>query len=95
LTKLESCAIAHAATLSSIDAGVAVARGPAIVGRRLADVERELILETLAACGANRTRTARVLGISIRTLRNRLNEYARAGIGVPGHAARPRGAPCG
>ena len=41
----------------------------------LAEVEREHILEVLEACGGNRTRAADVLGISIRTLRNKLHEY--------------------
>lgn len=47
-----------------------------LVGRSVADVERGLILDTLDYCGGNRTHAARVLGISIRTLRNKLNEYA-------------------
>jgi DNA-binding NtrC family response regulator len=45
------------------------------VGQSLADVERELILETLRSRDGNRTKAAEVLGISIRTLRNKLNEY--------------------
>jgi DNA-binding NtrC family response regulator len=95
LTEFAISAAAHAATAAHTDSGVISARGPAIVGRKLADVERDLILDTLAACGANRTRAARVLGISIRTLRNRLNEYAAAGVAVPGPARCPRGAACG
>jgi two-component system response regulator FlrC len=57
--------------------------GRALVGRTLADVERSLILDTLASCQGNRTHAARILGISIRTLRNKLNEYAEIGITVP------------
>ena len=53
-----------------------------LVGRSVADVERELILETLKACGGNRTHAANILGISIRTLRNKLNEYADGGIPI-------------
>ena len=53
----------------------------ALVGRTVADVERDLILETLKHCLGNRTHAANILGISIRTLRNKLNEYA--GDGVP------------
>jgi two-component system, response regulator FlrC len=53
----------------------------ALVGRTVADVERDLILETLKHCLGNRTHAASILGISIRTLRNKLNEYA--GDGVP------------
>jgi DNA-binding NtrC family response regulator len=52
-------------------------------GRTLADVERDLILVTLRHCHGNRTRAAGILGISIRTLRNKLNEYASRGTPVP------------
>ena len=38
-------------------------------------MERELILQTLEEVGGNKTRAAESLGISIRTLRNKLNEY--------------------
>jgi DNA-binding NtrC family response regulator len=55
----------------------------ALVGRRVEEVERELILETLSHCLGNRTRAAEILGISIRTLRNKLGEYRSAGIAVP------------
>ena len=55
----------------------------ALVGRTVADVERDLILDTLDHCLGNRTHAARILGISIRTLRNKLNEYAHAGVDVP------------
>jgi two-component system, response regulator FlrC len=55
----------------------------ALVGRTVAAVERDLILETLKHCLGNRTHAANVLGISIRTLRNKLNEYAADGVPVP------------
>jgi two-component system, response regulator FlrC len=55
----------------------------ALVGRTVADVERDLILETLKHCRGNRTHASNILGISIRTLRNKLNEYAGAGVAVP------------
>ncbi len=55
----------------------------ALVGRTVADVERDLILETLKHCLGNRTHAANILGISIRTLRNKLNEYADDGIPIP------------
>ncbi len=55
----------------------------ALVGRRMEDVERDLILETLGHCLGNRTRAAEILGISIRTLRNKLHEYRAAGRDVP------------
>ncbi len=49
----------------------------ALVGRTVADVEQDLILETLTHCLGNRTHAAHILGISIRTLRNKLKLYSR------------------
>lgn len=46
-----------------------------LVGRTVSAVEKELILGTLNHCLGNRTQAAGILGISIRTLRNKLNEY--------------------
>ncbi|MGG5817570.1 sigma-54-dependent transcriptional regulator [Falsiroseomonas sp. HW251] len=54
-----------------------------LVGRKVEEVERDLILETLSHCLGNRTRAAELLGISIRTLRNKLQEYRAAGLPVP------------
>jgi len=54
-----------------------------LVGRTVADVERDLILHTLGHCLGNRTHAATILGISIRTLRNRLRDYAASGLAVP------------
>jgi DNA-binding NtrC family response regulator len=54
----------------------------ALVGRTVADVEQDLILDTLDHCLGNRTHAARILGISIRTLRNKLSEYMSHGINV-------------
>ncbi|HZH47191.1 MAG TPA: sigma-54 dependent transcriptional regulator, partial [Roseococcus sp.] len=54
-----------------------------LVGRRMEEVEQELILETLGRCLGNRTRAAEILGISIRTLRNKLAEYRDRGLAVP------------
>jgi two-component system, response regulator FlrC len=65
----------------------------ALVGRTVADVERDLILETLKSCFGNRTHAANILGISIRTLRNKLNEYSADGTPVPPpHGGEIRGA---
>ena len=64
----------------------------ALVGRTVAEVERDLILETLKHCLGNRTHAANVLGISIRTLRNKLNEYAADGMPVPPPGGEPRAA---
>jgi two-component system response regulator FlrC len=65
-----------------------------LVGRTVADVERDLILETLKHCLGNRTHAANILGISIRTLRNKLNEYSADGVPVPppGNGGEVRGA---
>jgi DNA-binding NtrC family response regulator len=60
-----------------------------LVGRTIADVERHLILDTLTYCFGNRTHAARILGISIRTLRNKLNEYVEAGVAVPEPGQKP------
>jgi two-component system response regulator FlrC len=54
-----------------------------LVGRTVAEVERDLILDTLNHCAGNRTHAANILGISIRTLRNKLNQYVNEGIMVP------------
>lgn len=45
------------------------------VGQTIDDVEKTLILRTLQACAGNKTKAARTLGISVRTLRNKLKEY--------------------
>jgi DNA-binding NtrC family response regulator len=53
------------------------------IGRTVADVERELIIDTLQHCYGNRTHAAGILGISIRTLRNKLRQYGDDGFSVP------------
>jgi len=53
------------------------------VGQTVAEMEQQLIIETLEHCLGNRTHAANILGISIRTLRNKLKEYAEAGVAVP------------
>ena len=62
------------------DAGAA---GGTMVGRTVADVERNLIIDTLKHTLGNRTHAARILGISIRTLRNKLNAYVQDGVPGP------------
>lgn len=57
-----------------------------LVGRTLADVERELILETLRHCGGNRTHASDILGISVRTLRNKIRQYLEEGVPVPSYS---------
>jgi DNA-binding NtrC family response regulator len=68
------------------------ADAPALVGRTVAEVERLLIVDTLRHTLGNRTHAATILGISIRTLRNKLREYSDAGISVPPPAAGERAA---
>ncbi len=53
------------------------------VGRTVAEVEQDLILETLDHCLGNRTHAANILGISIRTLRNKLKLYSDQGVDIP------------
>lgn len=55
-----------------------------LVGRTVADVECDLIMDTLDHCLGNRTHAAKILGISIRTLRNKLNLYSDDGLAIPG-----------
>ena len=65
----------------AVQAADAAAR--TFVGQTVAQVEQQLILETLSHCLGNRTHAANILGISIRTLRNKLKEYSEAGVDVP------------
>jgi len=65
---------------AAIEAGQQAAR--ALVGRTVADVEQDLILETLTHCLGNRTHAAHILGISIRTLRNKLKQYSDEGVRI-------------
>jgi two-component system, response regulator FlrC len=54
-----------------------------LVGHTIAEVECELIRETLAHYVGNRTRAAKVLDISIRALRIKIRAYKAFGIAVP------------
>ena len=54
-----------------------------LVGRTIADVERDMIVNTLDHCLGNRTHAANILGISIRTLRNKLSQYRDEGVDIP------------
>ena len=54
-----------------------------LVGRKVEDVEKDLIIETLHHTLGNRTHAAVILGISIRALRNKLRDYAAKGVAVP------------
>lgn len=67
-----------AASVPAAGGGIGV-----LVGRRMDEVERDLILETLGHTLGNRTQAATILGISIRALRNKLRDYAAQGVAVP------------
>lgn len=69
------------AECSSVSAGAA--EQPGLVGQSVADVERRLILDTLEHTLGNRTHAATILGISIRTLRNKLRQYGDEGLAIP------------
>ena len=65
-----------------------------LVGQTVEAVERTLILDTLGHCLGNRTHAANILGISIRTLRNKLAQYGQEGHAVPPpYQGEPRAAP--
>ena len=70
-------------TAVSRAAATAESMAQTLVGRTVADVERDLILDTLDHVLGNRTHAANILGISIRTLRNKLNLYADEGLAIP------------
>jgi DNA-binding NtrC family response regulator len=81
-----SGAVSDAAARAAQAAGTAnfgEANLAAFVGQTVASVEQKLILDTLTHCLGNRTHAANILGISIRTLRNKLKEYSEAGVAIP------------
>ncbi|HFD15942.1 MAG TPA: sigma-54-dependent Fis family transcriptional regulator [Rhodospirillales bacterium] len=70
-------------TPSSAPEAPTVSGAAPLVGRTVAEMERDLILQTLQHTLGNRTQAASILGISIRTLRNKLRQYSEAGLPVP------------
>jgi DNA-binding NtrC family response regulator len=69
----------HAAVAPATRAGAAAAAASSItikLGTSMADAERQLILATLAHFNNHKERTAAVLGVSLKTLYNRLKEYS-------------------
>ena len=60
-----------------------VMTGAEFVGNTVASVERNLIIDTLKHTMGNRTTAANILGISIRTLRNKLKQYQNEGFDIP------------
>jgi DNA-binding NtrC family response regulator len=61
-----------------------------LIGSTVEEVERTLVVQTLARCNGNRTYAARVLGLSVRTLRNKIRVYTAEGIEVPAHRDQPQ-----
>jgi DNA-binding NtrC family response regulator len=57
-------------------------------GTTVWEMERQLIMGTLSEVNQNRTRAAELLGISIRTLRNKLREYRSGAADAAGAASR-------
>ncbi len=55
------------------------------IGMTMADAERELLLATLRHCGGNRRRTADVLGVSLKTVYNKLVGYGAAATAAAGN----------
>ena len=53
------------------------------IGKKMRDVETHFILETLKSHNGNSTHSAKTLGISLRTLRNKINEFAVQGFEIP------------
>jgi DNA-binding NtrC family response regulator len=59
----------------SRDAAVTAAPSSLAAGTSMRDMERQLLEKTLESTGGNRTRAAMMLGISLRTIRNKIREY--------------------
>ena len=70
-------------TAPSPHANTIQSHNDSLAGRRMDDVERDLILQTLSHTLGNRTHAATMLGISIRALRNKLRDYTGQGLAVP------------
>jgi DNA-binding NtrC family response regulator len=76
-------AFGGAVTAKATAGSSAAAATAGLVGKTVAAVERDLIIDTLQHCLGNRTHAANILGISIRTLRNKLKLYNEEGFAVP------------
>ncbi|MCT8971792.1 sigma-54 interaction domain-containing protein [Microbaculum marinisediminis] len=82
-SRLDAMIGGHESRVVSQAAQAAEAVTRTLVGRTVAEVERDLILDTLDHCLGNRTHAANILGISIRTLRNKLHLYSDDGFAIP------------
>lgn len=83
---IEPDAILLQGAADEVPAAVSTVGAPAVnsslVGRTVESVEQEMILGTLDHCLGNRTHAANILGISIRTLRNKLKQYSEQGLPI-------------
>jgi two-component system, NtrC family, response regulator AtoC len=59
------------------------------IGETVKTLERHFIIQTLTKHNGNRTHAAKTLGISLRTLRNKINEFTNSGFNVPESASYP------
>ena len=75
--ELDLRSVAGKPLLPSANGDAHVVRVP--VGTNLAEAERWMIIATLKKCGGNKTRAAALLGVSLKTLYNRLNTYRAQG----------------
>ena len=78
MTAVQSAAPEHSAQSLALNEIV-----PMLIGSTVGEIERELVLQTLARCDGNRTHAARMLGLSVRTLRNKIRQYSAEGSDVP------------
>jgi two-component system response regulator HydG len=79
---IAAASLVHADGSALASTAVAPRAAPigALVGSTVNDVERDLILATLKRCRGNRTSASTILGISVRTMRNKLKTFVEAGI---------------
>lgn len=75
--------VTAAPSVSGTSTAPTISSGENMVGKTVADMEKDLIINTLDHCLGNRTHAAKILGISIRTLRNKLNQYEDEGVKIP------------
>ena len=87
----------HAADVTARGHSFSTPASPAfveqLIGHTLATVEREIILQTLRYHQGNRTYAANVLGISVRSLRNKIRAYGHQGEKVPAPVSSRGGDP--
>ncbi len=76
MNPIHTVALEHAQSLASNEIV------PMLVGSTLGEIERELVLQTLARCDGNRTHAARILGLSVRTMRNKIRQYSANGTSI-------------